>query len=164
MSGKPQKRLVSKGQYLWIMGMKTTLYVAATGVVCLGLAGLVLNIYGSWDDVSRTAGSTDLETAIPLGRFTPTDHIYFLVLGAILSVTCLAIIWLGKSMFKKAQRVEPVALLKRQSVIPLPEAETLVRASDLPPSHQQDELLRAAPQGSETPAAELLRATNRQAH
>ena len=81
-----------------------------------------------------------------------------------MSVTCLAIIWLGKSMFKKAQRIEPVALLKRQSVIPLPEAETLVRASELPPSHQQAELLRAAPQGSETPVAELLRATNRQAH
>ncbi len=41
----------------------------------------------------------------------------------------------------------------------LPEVETLVRASDLPPSHQQAELLRAAQPGQETSPEELLRAT-----
>lgn len=39
--------------------------------------------------------------------------------------------------------------------------ESLVRASDLPPTHPRAELLRATPYGQETPAEELLRATQR---
>ncbi|MCW3097790.1 MAG: hypothetical protein JWL77_3408 [Chthonomonadaceae bacterium] len=152
----PEKRSVGKAQYLRTMGMKAALYSAAISVVCFGLAAFVMNIFGTVQDAVRTAGSNEPETAIPLGRFTPNDHIYFLVLGAILSVICLAVIWFGKAMFKKAQKIEPVALIKKQSALPLPEAETLVRASGSPSTDHQ-ELLRGARQGSETPVTELLR-------
>ena len=48
---------------------------------------------------------------------------------------------------------------------PLPPPEdTLLRASDLPPSHQQAELLRAAKPGQETPPEELLRAGQENRH
>ncbi len=57
---------------------------------------------------------------------------------------------------QKVKRVVPIT--KRSSHL-LPPEETLVRPSDLPRSHQQAELLRAATHGSETPAEELLRAT-----
>jgi Na+/H+-dicarboxylate symporter len=114
------------------MGTKAALYSAAIGLVGVGLGMFVVNLYGTGQDVFRTAGSNEPETAIPLGRFTPNDHIYFLVLGTILSVICLAVIWLGKNMFKKARKIEPVALLRNSSAIPLPEADTLVRASQNP--------------------------------
>ncbi|HLK57424.1 MAG TPA: hypothetical protein VKU00_12715 [Chthonomonadaceae bacterium] len=41
----------------------------------------------------------------------------------------------------------------------LPLMETLVRGSDLPPTEQQNELLRAVQQGQETPTEQLLRAS-----
>jgi hypothetical protein len=141
------------------MGLKAVLYMAAIAVVCLGIGMFVANIFDTVHDAFLTAGQYEPETAIPLGRFTPNGQIYFLVLGAILSVVCLAVIWIGKAIFKKAQRIEPVALRRKQSAIPLPEAETLVRASDSPPTDSQ-ELLRGARQGSETPVNELLRAVH----
>jgi len=138
------------------MGMKTTLYAAAIVVLCLGIAMFVANIFDTVHDAFLIAGRYEPETAIPLGRFTPNGQVYFLVLGAVLGVVCLAIIWLGKTMFKKAQKIEPVALIRAQPQVPLPEAETLVRASDNPPTDRH-ELLRGAGQGSETPVMELLR-------
>jgi hypothetical protein len=70
---------------------------------------------------------------------------------------------IARNLFREAKAIERVAPITRHNTGHLPAAETLVRASDLPPSHQQAELLRAAPQGSETPAEELLRAgMNRQ--
>ena len=43
----------------------------------------------------------------------------------------------------------------------LPEPETLVRASEEPPAHQADVLLRAAHGGQETPEEQLLRPVDR---
>jgi len=64
-------------------------------------------------------------------------------------------------LFKKERTIERVAPITRHSTSFLPPKESLVRASDLPPSQQQAELLRAAPRGSETPTEELLRATTK---
>ena len=61
---------------------------------------------------------------------------------------------LGKAAFV-AERVTPIT---RRNTGDIPEVESLVRPSDLPPSHQQAELLRAAKPGQETPPEELLRA------
>ena len=60
--------------------------------------------------------------------------------------------------FVRARTIEPIAPITRHNTGQLPEVETLVRASDAPPSQQQTELLRAARQGSETPSEQLLRA------
>ena len=76
-----------------------------------------------------------------------------------MSALGLAGIYKSANMFAKIEGMEPVALLTKENAKHLPETETLVRPSDLPPSHLQAELLRAAPQGSETPPEELLRAT-----
>ena len=149
-------RIVVASRYLWIMGMKAALYIVAIAAVCLGIGMFVANIFDTVHDAFLTVGGNEPETAIPLGRFTPNGQIYFLVLGVIIGVICLVVIWIGKAMFKKAQRIEPVALMRKQSAIPFPEAETLVRASDSPPTDRQ-ELLRGAGKGSETPRTELLR-------
>jgi hypothetical protein len=82
-----------------------------------------------------------------------------LALGGTWGALGILTLWVGKSMYTRAGNMEPVTLITRHNIADLPAVETLVRASALPPSHQQSELLRAAPQGSETPPEELLRAT-----
>jgi hypothetical protein len=62
-------------------------------------------------------------------------------------------------LFMRVQKMETVAPATRHNIGDLPDVETLGRASDLPPSQQQAELLRAAKSSQETPPEELLRAT-----
>ena len=157
---KPERRTVGKSQYLWIMGIKTVLYSTSISLVCLGIGMFAANIFGTVHDAFLMPGRFGPEHAIPLGQFTPNVQNYFLALGVVTGAVCLAIAWFGKAMFKKAQRIEPVALIRKSSAIPLPEAETLVRASDTPPTDRQ-ELLRGTGKGSETPVMELLRAAHR---
>jgi len=67
--------------------------------------------------------------------------------------------------FIRARTIEPVAAIIRHNSGQLPEVETLVRASEVPPPHHQAELLRGvAPPTSETPPEELLRATLKGTH
>ena len=54
--------------------------------------------------------------------------------------------------------VTEVTFIAPKTALVLPPEESLLRPSDLPPSHQQAELLRAAKPGQETPPEELLRA------
>jgi len=71
--------------------------------------------------------------------------------------------WFGRILFKRAEKIEPVALITQHNSRNLPDIETLVRGSD-PPLSQSTTLLRAVQQGQETPQEELLRAaqTNKQ--
>ena len=71
------------------------------------------------------------------------------------------VFFLARICYKKEREVERVIPVTRRTANLLPPEESLVRASDLSPSHHQAELLRAAPQSKETPAEELLKATNR---
>ena len=76
------------------------------------------------------------------------------ILGG-LGVTCISA---ARHWFKESKQTAPVALLTKSSAKFLPEVETLVRGSDRPATAEQAELLRAAGQGAETPAEQLLRA------
>jgi len=131
---EPPKRLVSKGKYLQAVGKKV-------GLCCL--AGLLVSaaIY------LLTSPATWLNHAQSNG--------VSLVLGAI---TILAL-WCSLRLFEKGRQIEPGRPLTDHTVHLLPPEETLVRASDIPPSLQPTELLRAVQTDSETPPEELLRAS-----
>ena len=136
MSEKPQKRLVSKGRYVWLMTGRTTLLSAAVIFASVGIFSLVLAVICAAHDWGME----------------PT----YKIVGTVL-------VLLAFELYRKERTVERAAPITMRTTSILSPEETLVRASDLPPTHQQAELLRAAPQGSETPLEELLRATtNRQ--
>jgi len=83
----------------------------------------------------------------------------FGVLAAlVIAAVGIAAIWAGKSVVSEVQELEQVQLITRQNTHLLPTRTSLVRASDAPASDSQAELLRAAGQGTETPAEQLLRA------
>ena len=139
---KPYKRLVDWKQYLLTLLEKGLGYTAATFTVCSGLFFLLLAVFCLWFGAHSGAD-----------RNTP-------IWGAgLMGVLGVAVLSQGRSMFKNAKKVEAVAPITRHNTGLLPEVETLVRASDSPPSQQQTELLRAANCGKGTPAEELLRAS-----
>jgi len=142
MSENPKKRLVSKGQYLKTLGEKGATYTAG---IFLGLTGVPLLLISLFS-FNRCFSSGDFSEG-------------FLFIGVVSLFWSLGIFGGCKSFFKSAQEIEPVAPITRHNTGDLPAVESLVRASDLPPSDQQAELLRAVSQGSETPSEELLRAT-----
>ena len=59
-----------------------------------------------------------------------------------------------------ARALSSVELVTESGSHLLPLQDTLLRGSDLPPTGQQAELLRAAQAGLETPAEELLRSSS----
>ena len=132
MSEKPKKRLVSRGRYVCLMAGRATLLSAAVIFASVGIFSLVLALMCA-------AHGWGMESA-------------YKIIGTVL-------VLLAFGLYRKERTVERVAPITRYTTSALPPEQTLVRASALPPSHQQAELLRAAPQGSETPAEELLRAT-----
>jgi hypothetical protein len=136
---EPQKRVVRWKEYAESAGKKGIMN--SLGWVFL-VGGLLLLIPG-----------------IPLVLSVVSGSLIGLCAGVPLSVFGLIGIFMSKTLFEKVEEMEPIALLTKENAKQLPEVETLVRASDLPPSHQQAELLRAAQTGPETPPEELLRAT-----
>ena len=159
MSEKPQKRLVSKGQYLQIMAKKIALYSLAAVLAFYGALISLTNIYATVHDAFYTCCQDEPESAIPLGAFTPSQHVYFLGLGVFLFLLSTALFWFGHSLFTKARKIEPVALIRQHNTGHLPEVETLVRGSEEPPVAQSDILLRAATSAKETPPEQLLRSS-----
>jgi len=81
----------------------------------------------------------------------------FFVLS-VLAFLCGGAFFLSSCLFKKEGKIERVVPITQHNTSSLPPAESLVRASSIPPS-QQAELLRSAQYGEETPAEELLRAS-----
>jgi len=144
MSKKPGKRLVSKKQYVLAVGTKTLLSVSGFGLCVGGLVGLASCLV-----LCMLVGSDSHHVA---GAWS--------VLGT-LSAMWVVLLAAGRILLKKGKKLDTGILLTRANTGDLPEVETLVRASDRPPSHQQAELLRGvAPlPTSETPPEELLRAT-----
>jgi hypothetical protein len=128
---KPQKRLVSEEEYAWLMTKRTFLGLAALAFYILGaLAFYMAVVWVCW---------------YPLGGL-----IWGFITAFLMGVAFC---------FSRAKKSIKLSLLiTTQDAHLLPQEETLVRPSDLPPSHQQSVLLRAAQHGSETPAEELLRA------
>jgi hypothetical protein len=143
MNEKPQKRLVSKRQYVAVLGKTVSLYSAGMIFFCGGLI-LLLPLF--------------IDAMVAWGNYPVGIRALRFASGA--GVIALLLL-LGKYTLIKATTIESVELLTHQNSHLLPPEETLVRASDAPPSQQQTELLRAAQYGKETPAEELLRATTR---
>ena len=143
MSEKPPKRLVGKLEYMGILCAKGTntavsgAFMIAGAVLALGalVAFLFVGDYGIWS----------------------------LLTGGVLGLLGYACVRISEDINQDSRQMERVALLTKHNTGELPEVESLVRASDVPASQQQTELLRAAQHGKVTPPEELLRAsTNRQ--
>ena len=138
------KRLVSKGRYAWLITERTTLAIGAVVFLCLGLTTLFGAVIFLMTAFNRN---------LPIG---PS-----IFLGVGLSLTCVSayMFFSAFRFYKNEKKIERAAPITRHTSHLLPPEESLVRASAIPASRQQSELLRAAQHGKETPAEELLRAT-----
>ena len=145
---KPKKRLVRWDVYLWSVCKRTILRVSASGLGIFGVGILLMTIVGV---VRFGVFQQDLKQSL----------VSFCIAIGMYCGAGIGLLRWAKSLSRKAQKIEPVAPITRHNTGNLPEVETLVRASDLPPSHQQAELLRAVQNGKETPPEELLRATTK---
>ena len=134
-----KKRIVSKGQYLWVQSKRISLNVTGCGLVglaCLcvvvmgaGIVGLL--IYDRW---WQAVGFLLLSW----------PFVYFLRK-------------MGYRSFQKAETIDPVIPLTHQTASTLSDEESLVRASEEPIQEQQAILLRAATDNQETSADQLVR-------
>ena len=150
MKEKPPKRLrlVSKGQYVSALLDKGASHTLAFILCGSGCGFLIVLLRIIW-----------LAEALRSDATLPVDTTSTIAWFGLLSVLSVGIIWYGIKIFKAAERIEPVAPITRHNTGDLPEVETLVRASNVPPSHPQEELLRAVRQPLDTPPEQLLRAT-----
>ena len=154
MSEKPKKRLVGWAEYADTITQKSTAYCLAAVFGGGGSLSLVSAVTAILKSVVKIVISGDSR-----------DEFFISCSGSIPRIGLGLIgIWIAVTLFKGARQVRSVALLTKHSAKGLPDVETLPRASYLPPSQQQAELLRAAQVGKETPPEQLLRATleNRQ--
>jgi predicted membrane metal-binding protein len=137
---KPQKRLVGKGRYYTVVGIKISLSAVSVVLAIAGVAGVVFCAVTMIWSIFRP------DYMFPLPEYIP-------IFCVIIFLFCCSLhVWLWQ------RQIKPVAPIMRHNTGDLPEVETLVRASNLPRSHQQAELLRAAGQEAETPPEQLLRA------
>ena len=137
-----RKRLVGAREYAKTSVDQVAAYSGSIAVICLGIALLGLSLVMIRDG---SDGYGD-----PFACFG----------GGVFSVCSLATLWYGKNLFHAATKIRPVVLITKHNAKYLPEVETLVRGSGLPPSYQQAELLRIVQTGQETSPEELLRATH----
>jgi len=132
MSKKLHNRLVSKGRYAWLIAGRTTLIAVAIILYTIGVGTFFLAMI----------------------MFASCNNYCIWVFFAAFGICGLASFFFGSE--SKVERVVPIT---KHTTSSLPPEETLVRASGLPPSNQQSELLRGVvPPTSETPPEELLRA------
>lgn len=152
MGEKPRKRLVQRRPYLKTTFNKCGLYSIALGFGGVGCILLAFSI------------PVLLLTLVILFRTpAPAPQLFrVLFFGIALGLASLGSFWVGRNRFLAAKRIEPVELLTPQNTYLLPPAESLVRASQVPPSPQKAELLRAASDGRDIPKEQLLRGTDRQ--
>lgn len=142
MREKPPKRLVSKSEYLKIQYRRLSAWYGVT--VCFGMT-LCGFLYVPWRMGYRALHHT----------FSWSTGLA----GVFLFGVAIGLYYVGRFHLGIARAIEPVTFRIPAHTGHLPEVESLVRPSDLAPSHQQAELLRAARSGQETPTEELLRAT-----
>jgi len=141
MREKPRKRLVSRGRYIYLSSKRmslTFLYKFSFGAAAIVLLGAVVGMYFPFDSF--------------------WVNVALILLGSVLS-GILGV--MGIKFAEKVSKMEDILPITQDNVSRLPLESILVRASDLPPSQQQAELLRAATGSNETPAEELLRATTK---
>jgi len=146
MSEKPKKQLVGWSVYLITLCQRTALRGAASFSGCAGVIFLL-------------AAIVTLIRVIVLHQDLNLSTSEFILGMAGIGAIGLLLLFLSSLFFQDVKEIEPVAPITRHNVGDLSEFGTLVRPSDLPPSQQQAELLRAAQPGHEMPPEELLRAT-----
>lgn len=154
MSEKPRKRLVGWAEYAATLGKKGANYSLAVFCACvsclLACFGIGLFFYSiGLLSRSREFGANYGELGFQ-----------FLVCSGFLIGFCIAGMWVAVSLWKKGKQIEPVSPITHHNTGNLPAVETLVRASDSPPTDLPAQLLRVARHGQETPPEELLRATS----
>ena len=149
MSGKPARGLGIPwaGLKPFMKGIGTRIRLFSLGNSLL-IAGLVLLKASLW----LFFRFSDIECVAEL----PLYFVWF----------AITIVWESRNYFVDSVLLKPERPLITQvgqSVSPkwVSPKEFLLRPSQVPPSHQQAELLRAAVYGKETPMEELLRATQR---
>jgi len=147
MNEKPQKRLVGLIEYLETVGEKALGYACGGTLASVSIVLLLWSVFGIIVGAIHIY-SRNLEYAI-----------FYWAGSAVVAGMGMVARWFAKALFKEAKKIAPVVLRTKAAQNQLSDAESLVRASDLPPSHQQAELLRAAQPGQEMPPEELLRAT-----
>ena len=146
---KPQKRIVSKERYVQVMGKKVGFYSIA--VCSLGIGSIsLLYMFSVWCNAVNAYVRNDVHTYHvandTLGNFWPFLFGWFVLW-----------MWISRKLFRDGKAIEPVQPITERNTHLLPLQDTLVRSSDLPPSEQQAELLRAVQTGQETPPEQLLR-------
>jgi hypothetical protein len=157
MSEKPGKRLVSKTEYV----IRKTLAVSlSVGLSICGIAGVLVLLrlpYSSYLDAQYAArqGPNAAYIQDMPSEFALTLSACIIFIPILLVIAVL--LWIGSlESWKTVRALQPINFTDTSA---LPAVETLVRASAVPPSNQQTELLHAAQYGKETPVEELLRAT-----
>ena len=140
---KPQKQLVSKEQYVRHIGKNLTLtgvsvLALAVGIPCL----LICFCWGIGLFLQALEGHV------------PSDAWYWYL--GLLMVTG-GLMKIGLRTKKAVESSEAIVIVTHRNVHQLRDEDSLVRGSDLPPTEQQAELLRAVQTGQETPSEELLR-------
>ena len=143
MDEQSPRRVVSKGRYVRVMSTKMALastYVFSFFLALFALFGSMVCIILAFDPQNRALWA-------------------FLLLPALgcAAVSTSAFFW-TLHLIRKEQQIAPVLPLTRRNAHMASAEESLVRASDLPPTHPETELLRSTSYDQETPAEELLRA------
>jgi len=143
---KPQKKLVSKGQYVRVMGKKAGLYSLGGIAFIVGLLGFALALFRFTLPLAH-----GIEKAV---IFQPSDLLYLIPLPVSIFIYVSS-----KVFLRRARAIEPVLPITDRSTDLLPLEETLVRGSDPPPAAQRVELLRAANSDQKAFPEQLLRPT-----
>jgi excisionase family DNA binding protein len=142
-------RIVSKSRYLRYLSQKAALDGAGTLLFVFGIVGAAACVVLLFIDVWWSLGEPvddDPRGLVGLPVCLLAGGLFVLMAQS------------GFRQMKKAERLEPLVPLTRQTADQLPAEQSLVRASS-EPSEQQAVLLRAAAGSPETAPEQLLRAT-----
>ena len=145
MSQESRKQLVSKGRYARLVTRRAALLSVSTLLSTVG-AVVLCSVVWAINDALRSSHPGRSWLTIGLGS---AGSAFFAAYS----------FFVASLAYKEERKVERVAPLTKRAADRLPPEESLVRASDISASGQQAELLRMAAQGPETPAEQLLRAT-----
>ena len=143
---KPQKRIVSKGRYVRMQ--IRLLFICGFSLLC-GLFFALL--------IYRAGVKSALGLSYSLYRCGHTDPNPEMDQCFVLIPLVIVLAQIASSARRKSlTTLRSVGPITDRNAHLLPLQDTLVRSSDLPPTEQQAELLRAA-QNQETPPEQLLR-------
>ena len=155
MSENLATRLVGWKEYLGTTGKKGAFYSLAYALLGSGLTLLFLS-------------ALLFSSSLSCWLFADTWFAYkgegqgwsiaLVCLGGVAAALGSVTVWGAYTLSVNARKIAHVELITRHNTGNLPAAETLVRPSDLPPTYQQAELLRAVRDTPASPPEQLLRA------